>query len=530
MLGRSIYADGLDLGSGQHASVVEPDTFAVGDTVVSVFQVGRRSNGGADAIGWATSRDGGRTWRSGLLPALTPGGGGGDARFTHASDPVIGYDPVHGVWLASVLALTPGPSEDSDPVSALTVSRSLDGLNWEPPVVVSPPSGTFAHDKNWIVCDSSLASPFAGRCYTVWTASHEEERLAVSWSVDGGATWSPPVLADVSPVVGVQPVTRPDGALVVPYLREGRIESVRSTDGGATWEAPVVVAQTLFSPVARLRAAPLPSVEVGADGRVWLAWPDCSFQENCRPGVTTNDIALVSSADGRVWSAPRRVPLGSARAGLDFVTPGLAVDGRTAGARTRLAVVAYVLGPECANVQCPITARAVASADAGATWGPPRTLAPTTRLADAPLAGSTRMVGDYLSASWVEGRVVVPVVTAPVARYDGRYHVEALAARITAPPFVAVAVTPPRPAAGMRVRVTLTVAPAPPRGVAVRCAARLGAVPFAPSTKRRSGGLATCTWLLPRRSGGRVVRGTIAVSGVRRAFSVRVGAAATVRR
>src|SRR5215211_6632915 len=112
VVGRSIYADGLEAGTGQHASVVEPDTFAVGDTVVSVFQVGRRTNGGADAIGWATSRDGGRTWRSGLLPGVTPAGGGGDARFTHASDPAVAYDPVHGVWLAYVLALSPGRDED----------------------------------------------------------------------------------------------------------------------------------------------------------------------------------------------------------------------------------------------------------------------------------------------------------------------------------------------------------------------------------------------------------------------------------
>src|SRR3954447_21257500 len=36
----------------QHASEAEPDTFAWGRTVVSVFQVGRFGNGGATNTGW----------------------------------------------------------------------------------------------------------------------------------------------------------------------------------------------------------------------------------------------------------------------------------------------------------------------------------------------------------------------------------------------------------------------------------------------------------------------------------------------
>ena len=39
----------------QHATEVEPDTFAFGSTIVSAFQVGRFFNGGASDIGFATS-------------------------------------------------------------------------------------------------------------------------------------------------------------------------------------------------------------------------------------------------------------------------------------------------------------------------------------------------------------------------------------------------------------------------------------------------------------------------------------------
>src|SRR5205823_12740161 len=41
-----------------HATELEPDNFAFGSTVVSAFQSGRFSDGGASDIGWATSKIG----------------------------------------------------------------------------------------------------------------------------------------------------------------------------------------------------------------------------------------------------------------------------------------------------------------------------------------------------------------------------------------------------------------------------------------------------------------------------------------
>ena len=60
----------------QHATEVEPDTFASGQTVLATFQVGRFFNGGASDIGWARSTDGGATWGvSSFLPGLTSNAG-----------------------------------------------------------------------------------------------------------------------------------------------------------------------------------------------------------------------------------------------------------------------------------------------------------------------------------------------------------------------------------------------------------------------------------------------------------------------
>src|SRR5206468_5699264 len=42
--------------TSQHATEVEPDTFAFGSTIVTAFQVGRIHGGGASDIGFATDR------------------------------------------------------------------------------------------------------------------------------------------------------------------------------------------------------------------------------------------------------------------------------------------------------------------------------------------------------------------------------------------------------------------------------------------------------------------------------------------
>src|SRR4051794_12798173 len=58
--------------TSQHATELEPDTFAFGSTVVGAFQVGRFFDGGATGIGFVRSGDGGRSWGArGFLPGMT---------------------------------------------------------------------------------------------------------------------------------------------------------------------------------------------------------------------------------------------------------------------------------------------------------------------------------------------------------------------------------------------------------------------------------------------------------------------------
>ena len=64
-----VSADPFTNPTSQHATEVEPDTFANGSTVVAAFQVGRFFDGGATDIGFARSTDGGATWDApGFLP------------------------------------------------------------------------------------------------------------------------------------------------------------------------------------------------------------------------------------------------------------------------------------------------------------------------------------------------------------------------------------------------------------------------------------------------------------------------------
>jgi hypothetical protein len=419
--------DTTTIQGGQHATVVEPDAFAFGSQIVSTFQVGRYFGGSAGAIGFATSTDAGRTWRSGLVPGITqattpPGPSNA------ASDPTVAYDAQHGRWLIVTLVNTRSES-------ALFVNGSTDGLNWELPtrVVSYPPrtggEGT-AVDKEWVTCDNAPSSPFYGRCYVAYTdVAHsrpgQEANLAVQSSSDGGVTWSQPVLLPVDAEIvspGAQPVVRPNGQLVVVFFEDGVVRAVRSNDGGATFAARERVAALRFHrrPVTpnRLRAFTLPTATVDAAGVVYAAWPDCRFRANCR----ADDIVWTRSTGPRRWTAPRRIPLGP-RAAREYNVPDLAVDPATRGTRARVAVTFYTLNfANCTEATCVLDFHIATSRSGGARWTKPRRInGPRMRLTWIVQTNSGRMVGDYTGTVFSGGRVVAVHVQArpPVGgRFD----------------------------------------------------------------------------------------------------------------
>jgi hypothetical protein len=378
----------------QHETEVEPDSFAFGRTVVAVFQVGRIFDGGARNIGFAVSRNSGRTWKRGFLHGLVP----------RASDPAIAYDRRHHVWLAVSLVFGSGGS-------SVAVSRSTDAVHWSRPVTAIATTRGLGQDKEWIVCDNWPQSPFFGRCYLSYSDVIGEE-VVTQASADGGLRWSAPATAPGFPgrqsirgaaAPGVQPLVLPSGRVVIPYYDEDKLSVLRSDDGGASWTEQLGIAPVDYRWHPGLRAAPLPTSAIGLDGRAYVAWPDCSFH----PGCTANDIVYTSSADGIGWSPVSRIPTG----GGDAELPGLDSDSARSG---RLALTYYVFRGSALDV------RFVSSRNAGASWSRPQLLnsrrVPVTGIAR---TSQGSMVGDYISTSFAGGRAVPVFVLASPPRSSG---------------------------------------------------------------------------------------------------------------
>ncbi len=401
VVSRQLSRDSSTAFQAQHGTQVEPDSFAFGRTIVATFQSGRYSNGGAAAIGWATSQDAGKAWRSGFLAS-------GEDR---VSDPSVAYDAVHGVWLIVVLGVSRGQLD-------ILVSRSPDGVSWSTATpIVSPPPGEEGFDKEWVACDNWATSPFRGRCYLSYL-NVTTNQLETRWSGDAGLTWSGPAIASAgtlpkAEVNGAFPVVRPDGSVVVgfmviaPFANAGDdwIGATRSTDGGATFSPATRVADLGFDDVVGMRAPPLPSADVDASGRVYIAWAGCQTRDSC----SASDIVLATSVDGVTWAPPIRVPTRNPGDRTAQFLPGLAVD-PTSGRGRRVAIAYYSLREpqSCAITDCPgLNVSVIRSDDGGSTWNRPQRLTPEPmRLSWLADGGIGRMVGDYISTSWVGGRPV----------------------------------------------------------------------------------------------------------------------------
>jgi hypothetical protein len=395
-----VSADPFTNPTSQHATEVEPDTFAHHGTVVATFQVGRFFNGGATDIGAVRSGDGGTTWDA---PAFLPGQtfsadapfGDPASPFERTSDPTVAYDAAHDVWMISSIPILPNTV-----VPTVFISRSTDdGRTWGRPISIPPPASNSVNlDKNWTVCDNHPASPFFGHCYTELDNFGDGDRELMSTSTDGGLTWSPPIENaghDKGP--GGQPVVQPNGTVIVPYeALNGKIEAFRSTNGGASWTKAVTVAGIRFHGVAgNLRTSPLPSAEIAADGTVFVAWEDCRFRRRC----SSNDIVFSRSSNGLDWTDPARVPIDAVTSGADHFIPGLAVDPSTSGNGADLALTYYFYPDATCAGGCRLQAGYISSPNGGATWGAPIELTGAMSLADIAQTSQGPMVGDYISTS-----------------------------------------------------------------------------------------------------------------------------------
>ncbi|MBV8528337.1 MAG: exo-alpha-sialidase [Candidatus Dormibacteraeota bacterium] len=384
--------------NAEHATQVEPDTLSNGSTMVSVFQVGRFNNGGADAIGFATTTNGGASWTQGLLPGLTTvQGGSPNLGWARVSDPAVAYDPKAGLWIAESLTIN-----SSVTALGVAVNTSPDGVTWSPAVQAITSTGD-DFDKSWIVCDTTPASSHYGNCYIEFDDNTQSNLLRMITSTNGGATWSAARgTSDNAHGLGGQPLVQPNGTVIVPYFADSasQMRAFVSTNGGSSWNSSRAISSVSDHAAAGgLRTEPLPSAEIDSSGRVYVVWQDCRFRSGC----TSNDIVMSKSSNGTSWSSVTRVPIDATTSGADHFIPGLAVDRSTSGSSAHLGLYYYYY-PVASCTSCQLDVGFISSTNGGTSWGTATQVAGPMTLSE--LAPTTQgpMVGDYISASFMAGK------------------------------------------------------------------------------------------------------------------------------
>jgi hypothetical protein len=400
----------------QHATEVEPLLVANGDTIVTSLQAGRFFATGSDNIGWATSKDGGKTWKHGFLNGITLVTGG---PWAGISLPTVAFDHKHHTYLIASM-----PFDDQGTGHGV-VSRSLDGLNWSKPIVAASSANTNGH---WLGCDNSPTLPFYGNCYDAFLDINSGTNTLVT-SNDGGVTWGSQVPSPDQTVGLVTSMAiQPNGNVVV-LGRNGGLNgdqeyAIRSVDGGHTLEATANIA-TVFFIFPFMRADASLTSGVDAEGTIYVVFPDCRFRSNCSDPVavsgcrfppnnnsscTTNDLLLTKSKDGVIWSKPQRIPIDPVHSSVDHIIAGLGVlsdpDDHGKKDPVKLALTYYFLpnGLNCMPNTCQVSAGFVSSDDGGKSWNEATKIAGPMMESWLVPTFAGEMVANYNSAVFVDGK------------------------------------------------------------------------------------------------------------------------------
>ncbi len=376
------------------------------DTMVGTWQQDRWSNGSARGLVSATTRDGGRSWRSTVLPFSRCGGGNvmNGGNYGRASDPWVAYSPngvVHAMSL-STLGNT----------NAMLVSRSFDdGFSWTNPIaLIIDGLGAF-NDKNALTADPHDAD----FVYAVWDRlidANDTGPAYFSRSTNGGASWETarPIFdpGTRNQTIGNQIVVLSNGVLLNTFNRidnplggvqSARVAVMRSLDRGATWSAPVYVSDLLAvgtrdpdSGTAVRDGGIIPAIAAAPNGDAYVVWQDSRFS-----GGFVDGIAISRSIDGGLsWSAPTRV---NALPAVPAFTPSVHVNRDGA-----VGVTYYDLRSNTPTASLSTDYWLARSGNQGTTWTEAR-VAEAFDMNIAPFANGL-FVGDYQGLVSVNGRFV----------------------------------------------------------------------------------------------------------------------------
>jgi hypothetical protein len=239
----------------------DPDHLLAGSN--DYFYRFNNATGARQAIvptGFFTSFDGGATWLDGQIPMRTGNGAGDPAPAFVAEPRVSGAQGT--VALMAQLENVGGLGGTNLTQGDVSVSRSTDGgITWSEPVTVLKGHGNANvanqskfYDKEWITCNNVEGTDYYGRCWITATlflqglqGSFVSSDIFISWSDDGGRTWSTPQsIAATHPSCTYQetgpegstacdenqfsiPEVGADGALYIHFL---------NSQNAAAWEVP----------------------------------------------------------------------------------------------------------------------------------------------------------------------------------------------------------------------------------------------------------------------------------------------------
>lgn len=382
---------------GQYQTEVEPGAYAFGSTIVTALQAGRFSDDGSANIGWATTNDGGMTWKSGFLPGTTRLAGGSYDRIT---DPTVTFDALHNTWMIGSVAFVYTSGGIAAPVVLVNLSTD-GGLTWSRPIAVDNVGFHGYLDKDWVDCDNTASSPYYGHCYAVWDDYDRSNLMEMSTSTDGGRSWGS-VLTTTDGVSGLDAgmLIQPDGRVIVPILSKSQtaISVYTSTNGGVRWNRSITITSAYsYASTAYYQDHILLSAAMDGSGKLYFVWIDCRFEAHCRG----NDLVMTTSLDGVTWQAVQRIPLAAVGSGINYYINGLGADAATASNQAHLGLAFYSYSPSCGS-DCPLYVSFSSSTDGGKSWSANKQLAGPMYASWLPRGNNK--VGDYISTVFANGR------------------------------------------------------------------------------------------------------------------------------
>jgi hypothetical protein len=303
--------------------------------LIGGWQQDRWTNGGSNALLFANSQDGGKTWQlSSSQPKFTRCTGGTAANggdYERASDPWVSIAP-NGT--AYAMSLSIDVAQDNN--NAMLVAKSTDGgKTWGPTTTLRRDTAlNVLNDKNSLTADRTDPN----YVYAIWdrlefpneqaakqAGEHAVGYRGPTWlarTTNGGASWEPAHIiydpGEVNQTIGNQIVQTRSGALIDGFdliynfkdshqVRGENVAVLRSADRGATWSSSPTLIDKLQSAGVKDPTTGTPVrtgdiiPEFAVDPRndtVYAVWQDARSTGGAR-----DQIAFAKSTDGgNTWT------------------------------------------------------------------------------------------------------------------------------------------------------------------------------------------------------------------------------------